>query len=131
MDEWSQEPTETYRCKHEYYEKKYPRELAAAEGNLDTYFKTLSEGINPLQIKAGFIHHEPEGIKAIDQKGGRQKVKLQQTRLYIYPDVPTKTLFLLTIGDKQTQRDDIKFCREHVRKEIRKPIQDQGGKGKL
>jgi len=93
MDEWLIEQTETYRCKHEHYEKKHPHELAAAEENLDTYFKTLSSGINPLQIKAGFIHHEPEGIKAIDQKGGKQKVKLQQTRLYIYPDTLTKTLF--------------------------------------
>lgn len=119
MDEWLIEPTETYQCKHEHYEKKHPNELAAAEGNLDTYFRTLKNGVNPLQIKEGFIHHEPDGIKAIDQKGSRQKIKLQETRLYIYPDVPTKTLFLLTIGDKQTQRNDINFCREYVKKEIR------------
>lgn len=119
MEEWLIEPTETYKCKHEHYEKKHPYELAAAEGNLDTYFKALMNGINPLQIKEGFIHHEPEGIKAIDQKGGKQKIKLQQTRLYIYADLATKTLFLLTIGDKQSQKNDIKYCREYVRKEIR------------
>ncbi|MDD5044059.1 MAG: hypothetical protein PHH69_05675 [Candidatus Omnitrophica bacterium] len=119
-EEWKMEPTEKYICKHEDYEKKHPQELVAMEDNLDAYFKALSNGINPLQIGGGFIHNEREGIWAIDQKGGRRKIKLQQARLYIYPDILTKTLFLLTIGDKQTQRkQDIPFCREYVKKEIR------------
>lgn len=120
MENWQSEPTETYRCRHEDYRKKHPHELAAMEDNLDTYFKALCKGVNPLQITAGFIHHEPEGIKAIDQKGGKQKIKLQQARLYIYPDVPTKILFLLTIGDKQSQKSDINYCREYARKNIKK-----------
>lgn len=88
--------------------------------NLDKYFTALKELNNPLQIKAGFIHKEPSGIKAIDQKGGGQKVRLKQTRLYVYPDITTKTLYLLTIGDKTSQkREDVKFSQEYV-KGIRK-----------
>lgn len=120
MEEWALEPTDTYQRRVEYYEKKHPHELAAVMGNLDTYFKTLTKLNNPLQIKAGFIHHASDGIKEIDQKGGRQKVKLQQTRLYVFPDTSNKTLYLLTIGDKNTQRDDINFCRKYVREEIQK-----------
>lgn len=123
MGEWTLEATDVYGRRHEHYEKKHPHELAAVTGNLDTYFKTLNEVNNPLQVKAGFIHNEPSGIKAIDQKGGRQKIKLQQTRLYIFPDTSSKTLYLLTIGDKGTQRDDINFCREYVRKEIIKKVE--------
>jgi hypothetical protein len=74
-------------------------------------------------VRGGFIHDEPDGIKAIDQKGGGQKMKLQQTRLYVYPDITNRILYLLTIGDKGTQRDDINLCREFVRKEIRKKVE--------
>lgn len=83
--------------------------------NLDKYFETLNQCGNPLQVSIGFIHDEPEGIKAIDQKGGGHKHKLQQTRLYVFPDTNTNTLFLLAIGNKTTQRDDIGKCREFVR----------------
>lgn len=118
MEEWILVPTNKYMRKYKYYEKRCPREFAAITGNLDTYFETLKKQGNPLQIKAGFIHNEPEGIKGIDQKGGGQKVKLQQARLYVYPNIPNKTLYLLTIGNKKTQREDIKFCQKYVQKEV-------------
>jgi hypothetical protein len=120
MGEWTLETTDVYLRRHKYYEKKHPHELAAMIGNLDAYFETLNKVNNPLQVKAGFIHNEPDGIKGIDQKGGGQKVKLKQTRLYVFPNSSDKTLYLLTIGDKSSQRDDINFCREYVRKEIQK-----------
>ena len=119
MADWELEPTDLYLRKLSEYEQKRPHELSAMLGNLDTYHKTLKETGHPLQVKAGFIHHEPNGIKAIDQKGGKEKIKLQQMRLYIYPDPISKTVYLLTIGDKSSQRNDIKLCREFVRKEIR------------
>ena len=115
MPDWNLEPTEQYERDHKYYEKKHPNELAAVLNNLDAYFNTLKGCGSPLQVKTGFIHDEPDGIKALDQKGGKKKVKLQQTRLYIYPDAITGTLYLLAIGDKNTQRDNIKVCREFVR----------------
>ena len=96
--------------------KKHPSELVAVMGNVDTYFIALKGLGNPLQIQAGFIHHEPAGIKAVDQKGGKQKSKLRQTRLYVYPDVERSTLFLFAIGNKTSQSDDIQYCREMIKK---------------
>ena len=116
MADWHLEHADKYFRDHGYYEKKHPHELAAVLGNLDTYFKALKVSASPLQVTGGFIHHESDGIKAIDQKGSASKVKLQQTRLYIYPDQGTSTLHVLTIGDKTSQRDDIKVCREFVKK---------------
>lgn len=74
---------------------------------------TLNEGVNPINIKAGFIHHEPDGIKAIDQKGG--KGKLKQCRLYIYPDTSTRLVHVISVGDKTDQKGDINECREYVK----------------
>jgi len=52
------------------FEKKRPRELAAALDNLDTFHKTLNNGVKSREAKFGFIHPEPLGVLAIDQKGG-------------------------------------------------------------
>ena len=115
MPDWTTETTDKYERSYKKYARKRPNELKVVLDNLDTYFRTLVKLGNPLQIKAGFIHHEPKGIKAIDQKGGGQKVKLKQTRLYIYPNLENKILYLLIIGDKTSQRDDLKYCLEFVK----------------
>ena len=116
MANWQLEHTDRYLRDHFHYKKKNPHELAAVLENLDTYFKALDAVGNPLQVTAGFLHPESDGIIAIDQRGGRRKIKLQQTRLYVYPDVQMTILHILTLGDKKTQRDDINFCRSFVKK---------------
>lgn len=110
--EWLLVPTGKYERDCRHFEKKHPAELLAALRNLSAYIKALTEAGNPLQVKAGFIHDEPNGIKAIDQKGG--KGKLRQTRLYIYPHVEAGRVYLLGIGDKSRQRADIVTCCEFV-----------------
>ena len=63
---------------------------------------------------AGYIHDEGKGVRAIDQRGGA-KGKLRQTRLYVYPDVDAKVLHqIITIGDKSSQREDIKLSADFV-----------------
>ena len=66
----------------------------------------------PRIIKFGFIHHEPQGVKAIDQKGGGRDLK--QIRLYTYAQLSENTLHLITIGDKGSQKPDIQICRNFV-----------------
>ena len=114
MSDWKLVPTDKYERAYKTYEKKHPNELMAVLNNLDTYYAALNQLDNPLLIKSGFIHSESKGILAIDQKGGKKKVKLNQTRLYIYTNTKNKTLHLLTIGDKTSQKSDIKYCRNIV-----------------
>ncbi|HEY7313836.1 MAG TPA: hypothetical protein VH643_31085 [Gemmataceae bacterium] len=111
---WQLEPTDDYERQFRRYEKKHPRELEAVLRNLQTYFEALRAGNKPLQIKYGFVHVEPDGIFAIDQKGGGLG-KLAQSRLYVYPDTDTEILHLLTIGGKgHEQRNDIQQCKDFV-----------------
>lgn len=112
MADWHIDTLDTYERAHKQYEKKHPNELMAVLDNLDRYFKTISHGVHPQFIVAGYIHNEPKGIKALDQKGG--KGNLKQTRLYIYPDVDSKKLYLITIGDKASQKEDIRMCSDFV-----------------
>ena len=109
---WNLELTGLYTRKFKKFHKKHSREAIAVLNNLDTYHKTLNRGINPLQIKAGWIHPETQGAVAIDQKGGGKD--LLQTRLYIYPDVESGTVYLITIGDKNSQKADIADCRKFI-----------------
>jgi mRNA-degrading endonuclease RelE of RelBE toxin-antitoxin system len=119
MSDWKLSCTDRYERDYKQYEKKHTDELIAILDNLDSYFNALDELGNPCLIKSGFIHPESHGIIAIDQKGGKRRVKLQQTRLYIYPDIQNKTLYLLAIGDKNSQKKDIQSCIDIV-KQIKK-----------
>jgi len=109
---WSLQITDEYAARVKRFEKKHDRELIAVLINLDQYHKALNEGAKPLQVHFGFMHTEPMGVIAIDQKGGGKS--LMQTRLYVYPEVEHRVLHLITLGDKNTQRLDIAFCREYA-----------------
>ena len=113
MTEWCIEPTDDYGRAYKRYQKKHRAELIAVLDNLDRYFKTISHGVHPQFVVAGYIHDEGKGVRAIDQKGGG-KGKLRQTRLYVFPNVDQKVLYLITIGDKNSQKDDIKLSADFV-----------------
>jgi len=123
---WALQKTDDYERRHRWYEKKRRSELTAVLDNPDTYFKTRVAGVKPLQIKAGFIHSEPLGVMAIDQRGGGRN--LAETRLYVYPDVESEILYVITLGDKNSQRQDLALCREFVT-DLRKGADSPDGQG--
>jgi putative component of toxin-antitoxin plasmid stabilization module len=88
-----------------------PRELEAMFDNLDTVHEALSADAKIEAVRNyGFVHPEPIGIIAVDQKGGGAGLKT--CRLYLYPKKETQTIYLLTIGDKATQKNDIPRCKK-------------------
>lgn len=113
---WSIVPLEPYEARRRKWPKKYKRELLAVHNNLDTFFTALVNGQRPADARFGFIHPEPMGVLAIDQKGGGASMK--ETRLYVYPDTRTESLYLITLGDKDSQSADIDQCSEFI-KEVR------------
>jgi hypothetical protein len=80
--------------------------------NLDTLMNALNQGAKLEQTKFGFMHYEPRGIIAIDQKRGGGGLK--ETRLYTYPAKTTQIMHVITIGDKSTQKADIRYSCEFV-----------------
>ena len=132
---WTYEPTNEYIRVRKRYAKKRPNELAVVHDNLAAYRTYLDLGTNPLNAKFGFLHDERQGVFAVDQKANnspsnRKKVKLAQTRFYFYPETETKTIFLLTIGDKNSQQNDVRRCHEFV-KSRRKELQDESHREKI
>jgi len=110
---WQIEPTTGWERDHKHYARKRPNELAAVLRNLDRYMKFLAVSKNSKGLQAGYLHHEPGGVVAVDQKGGG--ANLQETRLYTYADDNAKTVYLIAMGDKDTQHADIEYCKQFVK----------------
>ena len=70
---WQFEPTTQFERDKKWYEKKRPAEFAAVMHNLKRYLNQLEAAPNSRSILAGYLHHEPYGVVAIDQKGGGGK----------------------------------------------------------
>jgi hypothetical protein len=119
-----------------WYRKKKPKELESVLNNLDTLVKSMDGG-KPLKPFAyGFLSSEPSDVVRIKESGNSG---LAATRLYVYHEVATDTLYLLTIGDKNTQGEDIELGKEFVKEitadansgsdEDDGPDQDRSGDG--
>ncbi len=115
---WRIEPIPQYAKDLRWYEKKRRAELAAVLHNLKRYVQQLNAAPNPKAFMAGYIHPEPHGVVAIDQRGGGGN--LQETRLYVYADEAQKVLYLITIGNKDEQQSDVQFCGDFVGSIVKK-----------
>ena len=111
---WTLDTSERFERDREHFEKKHPRELEACLRNaLTRYLPMLNVAPNPRAVHAGFLHAEPAGVVAVDQKGGGGN--LRETRLYTFADESTRTLHLLLLGDKSTQRRDLAHVRQWLK----------------
>lgn len=84
-----------------------PAEAAALLRNVDRYMALLNAAAHPRLIQAGFLHPEPHGTVAVDERGGQGR--LRALRLYTLADEGTRTLHLLHLGDKSSQSRDIRL----------------------
>ena len=104
-NDWVLLPHAAFLRDQRWYEKKRPAELAAVHRNLERFMILLARTASARSIHAGFLHPEPHGMVAIDQRGGAGR--LQETRLYCFAQSDLRTLHLLGIGDKSSQASDI------------------------
>jgi putative component of toxin-antitoxin plasmid stabilization module len=109
---WELRYTEIFERRLKKYRKNHPRETVAVLDNLDTYFRTLKLVGDSQGIVHGWIHPEGQGVKALTEKG--HGPHMRATRLYIFPDKNQRVLYVLTIGDKNTQGDDIAECKDII-----------------
>lgn len=106
--EWAVSSTPEFTRSAYVYEKKHPDELAAVLANLlHRYLPRLNHARHPALVHAGCLHHEGNGVIAIDQHDQGQS--LRETRLYAYPEDASRTLHLLLIADKSSQKRDLRI----------------------
>ena len=102
---WVFLPHSAYLRDLRWYMKKRPVELAAVHRNLERYMILLARSPSVRSVQAGFLHPEPHGMVAVDQRGGGGR--LQETRLYCYAHNGSRIVHLLGIGDKSSQPADL------------------------
>ena len=109
----SDELAETGKIKR--YEKKHIKEAASCFANLMRIFMLLNSGIVLDRILhcCSFFRSEGEGVYRIGQTG---ICGAKETRLYVYVRVEGEKIYKLTMGDKDSQLDDINRCKQIVRK---------------
>ena len=102
---WVLLPHSAYLRDVRWYAKKRPAELTAVLRNLERYMTLIARSPSARSVQAGFLHPEPHGMVAVDQRGGGGR--LQETRLYCYAHTGSRTVHLLGIGDKSSQPADL------------------------
>ena len=111
---WQIRPTDQYAKDQQWYDKKRPDELVAVTSNLTRYLSQLNVARNPLCVQGGYIHPEGAGVVALDESAGG--ANLQATRLYLFAHTPTRTVHLITIGNKDSQQSDVNLCHQFIEK---------------
>lgn len=110
---WKLQPAPTFERAKKRYEKKRPLELAAVLRNLGRLLERLADLPDYRAAQFGFLHPEPHGVWAIDQHGP-SKVRLQETRLYVFPSGHDMTLHIITVGNKNSQAADLRRAVDYV-----------------
>ncbi len=111
---WRMQITPDFDRAKRQSDKKRPAELAAVLRNLARLLELLNALPHCRAAQAGFLHHEPAGIWALDQKGP-SRTKLQETRLYVFPVEENQTLHIITVGNKNSQATDLRCAVDYVR----------------
>ena len=89
------------------YNKKHPQEYAACFDNLNQVVELLGRfgGVKGFQV--GFFRSEGKNVYRIGQTGVKHA---QETRLFVHIDEVSRIVRVLTIGDKSSEKDDIRRC---------------------
>ena len=100
------------RSRFKEYNRKHPREYAACFVNLSQLVALLQQfgGIKAFQV--GFLRSEGQGVYRIGQTGVKHA---RETRLYVHIDETARVVRVLTMGDKDSQSDDIRRCHATAR----------------
>jgi hypothetical protein len=83
---------------------KHPREYESLFANLEKILRLLRAGNKIGGFGVGFFRSEGGEVYRIGQTGVESA---KESRLYVYPDEPRHVMYILNIGDKDSQRDDI------------------------
>jgi hypothetical protein len=67
---WEELPADEFVRKLRRWPKKHKRELAAMLSHVEVIVMALQDGAKVEHLDFGFVHHEPGGVLALDQRGG-------------------------------------------------------------
>jgi hypothetical protein len=102
--EWHIDTAHASQGKFKKFASKYRREFASLFANLDKILALLKAGQKLGSFQVGFFRSEGQGVYRIGQTG---VPSAKESRLYVFPHEESRTMYVLTIGTKEGQADDI------------------------
>lgn len=117
---WTLVPCTDYEKRRGDFSKKWPHEMRAIANNFKTLVAAIEDGANPEQLKSlGFVHgNYPLGILSIDETGHEKGSKPKAIRLYLFPCTEESKLYVMLLGDKSKQSEDVALCKNFVAKKL-------------
>lgn len=110
-DIWQTDIRYASRNKFKKYAGKHAREYDSLFANLERIVDILNGGNKLGSFQVGFFRTEKDGVYRIGQTG---VPGAKESRLYVYPDVQTRLIYIVGIGDKDTQQNDINEAKATV-----------------
>ena len=84
--------------------------------------------VEQVKRQLSFVHCKYSlGIVSMDQRGGGGGLKT--SRLYAFPDENEQVLHALTLGDKDSQSDDVRFCTQWVEHHLKQQAEEDNTNG--
>ena len=120
--EWQIENSCASFGKFKRFARKHAREYESLFANLDKIIRILRGGNKILGFRVDFFRSEGGGVYRIGQTAVRGS---KESRLYVFPDEPNRICYILSIGDKSSQSDDINEAKNIVKQIKSKSVQKQ------
>lgn len=102
--EWQTDIAHASPGKFKKFAGKYRREYVSLFANLEKIMGLLKAGQKLGSFQVGFFKSEREGVYRIGQTG---VPSAKESRLYVFPDEAKRVMYVLNIGTKEGQGDDI------------------------
>jgi len=115
--EWQLNADHASKAQFSKFAAKRPREYQSLFANLDKINQLLDSGNKFGSFQVGFFRSEGGDIYRIGQTG---VPSAKESRLYVFPDQEARIMYVLKIGIKDGQQDDINEAKDMVKK-IRSP----------
>lgn len=114
--EWQIENSYAASNKFKKFAAKHPAEFDSLFANLEKIMRLLRTGNKIGGFRVNFFRSEGEGVYRIGQSGVSHA---KESRLYVYPDEQARIVYVLTVGDKDSQDTDINEAKD-ITKDIKK-----------
>lgn len=102
--EWQIDIAHASPGKFKKFSGKYRREYVSLFANLDKIMGLLRAGQKLGSFQVGFFRPEGQGVYRIGQTG---VPSAKESRLYVFPEEHGHVMYVLNIGTKEGQSDDI------------------------
>ena len=117
MTEWGFNSEYQNNATFKKFRRKHPEELLQCFENLERFRTHLNETEpepDP-NFVTGIVRQEPKDLIAADERGCDKKGRLA-CRIYAYPRIKNRTIYILRIADKKDQNTDIQNSLKEIEK---------------